>query len=133
LFHLSNYGDVADAFRRLKFLKENPDKFAPENLLPAFLITQFQFWACFSVEAVNILFLTRQTTLIDLMMNYVAFEGISAMDNLYCETIRNMKVTEAIPIDGQEDKERDQIFSFEKGRSEFTFAKPINSDSWLHT
>ena len=67
------------------------------------------------------------------MMNYVAFEGISAMDNLYCETIRNMKVTEAIAIDGQEDKERDQIFSFEKGRSEFTFAKPINSDSWLHT
>jgi hypothetical protein len=97
------------------------------------LITQFQFWACFSVEAVNILFLTRQTTLIDLMMNYVAFEGISAMDNLYCETIRNMKVTEAIPIDGLEDKERDQIFSFEKKRSEFTFAKPLNCcDSWFH-
>jgi surface polysaccharide O-acyltransferase-like enzyme len=27
LFHLSNYGDVADSFRRLKYLKENPDKF----------------------------------------------------------------------------------------------------------
>ena len=78
------------------------------------------------------MFLTRQTTLIDLMMNYVAFEGISAMDNLYCETIRNMKVAEAIPVDGQEDKERDQIFSFIKGRSEFTFAKPINCDHWFH-
>ena len=132
LFHLSNYGDIADAFRRLKYLKENPDKFSPDYVIPAFLITQFQFWASFSAETVNILFLTRQTTLIDLMMNYVAFEGISAMDNLYCETIRNMKVTDAIPIDGKEDPERDQIFSFVKGRKDFTFANPINSEEWVH-
>lgn len=41
LFHLSNYGDVADAFRRLKYLKENPDKFSTEYIIPAFCITQF--------------------------------------------------------------------------------------------
>lgn len=39
LFHLSNYGDVADSFRRLKYLKENPDKIATEYLVPAFCIT----------------------------------------------------------------------------------------------
>lgn len=39
LFHMSNYGDVADSFRRLKFLRMNPDKFAPKHLLPAFLVT----------------------------------------------------------------------------------------------
>jgi hypothetical protein len=116
LFHLSNYGDVADAFRRLKYLKENPDKIPQQNRVPAFLVTQFQFWASFIVEAVNILFLTRQVTLIDLIMNYVAFEGISAMDNLYCETIRNLKVAEAIPVDGVEDETKTKALSFEKGR-----------------
>ena len=59
LFHLSNYGDIADAFRRLKYLKENPDKFSADYVVPAFFITQFQFWASFSAETVNILFLTR--------------------------------------------------------------------------
>lgn len=39
LFHMSNYGDVADSFRRLKFLRMNPDKFAPKHLRPAFLVT----------------------------------------------------------------------------------------------
>ena len=63
------------------------------------------------------------------MMNYVAFEGISAMDNLYCETIRNMKVTEAIPIDGKDDPERDKVFAFDKKRKDFTFANPIKSES----
>jgi hypothetical protein len=66
-------------------------------------------------------------------MNYVAFEGISAMDNLYVETVRNMKVTEAIAIDGQEDKERDQIFSYTKGRKDFTYSQPIKGDAWLQT
>lgn len=60
--------------------------------------------------------MTRQTTLIDLIMNYVAFEGISAMDNLYCETIKNMKVSEAIPIDGKENPELDEALSYTKGR-----------------
>lgn len=127
LFHLSNYGDVADSFRRLKYLKENPDKISPEYIVPAFFVTQFQFVASFSCETVNILFLTRQMTLIDLMMNYVAFEGISAMDNLYCETIRNMKVCEAIPKDGVKDLKRDEVFEFTKGRKDFTFWKPINA------
>ena len=27
LFHLSNYADVADSYRRLKFLVNNPNKF----------------------------------------------------------------------------------------------------------
>ena len=54
------------------------------------------------------------------------------MDNLYCETIRNMKVADAIPIEGKDDPERDQIFSFIKGRSDFTFSNPINCNHWLH-
>ena len=62
------------------------------------------------------------------MMNYVAFEGISAMDNLYCETIRNMKVTEAIPIDGIENPELEKALSFQPSRKDFTFSKPFPDD-----
>jgi hypothetical protein len=129
LFHLSNYGDVAESFRRLKYLKQNPDKISQEHIPAAFLLTQFQFWASFCCEAVNILFLTRQQTLIDLMMNYVAFEGISAMDNLYVESTRNLKVAEAIPVDGVQDAEKDKMLSFKKGREEFNYNNPINSSN----
>ena len=129
LFHLSNYGDVADSFRRLKYLMRNPDKISEEHIPAAFLITQYQFWASFCCEAVNILFLTRQQTLIDLIMNYVAFEGISAMDNLYVESTRNLKVMEAVPVDGVEDAKKDALYTFTKEREDFTFEKPIGSDN----
>ena len=39
LFHLGNYPDIADAFRRLKFLRNNANKFENKNILPAFLVT----------------------------------------------------------------------------------------------
>ena len=47
----------------------------------------YQFTSCFLCECVNLVFLTRQGSLI-----YVAFEGISALDNLYVESIRNMEI-----------------------------------------
>lgn len=40
LFHIGNYSDVADSFRRLKFLRMNPDKFDVKYLWPAFIVTQ---------------------------------------------------------------------------------------------
>ena len=33
-------------------------------------------------------------------MNYVAFAGISQLDNLYTETLRKMKIIDAVYIDG---------------------------------
>ena len=39
LFHLSNYTDLSDSYRRLKFLVNNPHKFNQKHWLPAFLIT----------------------------------------------------------------------------------------------
>lgn len=39
----------------------------------------------------NILFIVRQKNLIDIIMNYVAFLGISEFDNLYTKSVRNMK------------------------------------------
>ena len=94
LFHLSNYSDVASSFRRLKYLRYNPFAFEEKYRPQAFLICMYQFTSCFLCECVNLVFLTRQGSLIDLIMNYVAFEGISALDNLYVESIRNMVILE---------------------------------------
>ena len=67
-------------------------------------------------------------------MNYVAFEGISAMDNLYCETIRNMKVQEAIPGEGadEDQAELEKILTFKPGRKDFSFSKPLPGDFGDH-
>ena len=51
----------------------------------------YQFIASSTCELVNIIFLCRQATLIDLIMNYVAFGGISQLDNLYVEATGKMK------------------------------------------
>ena len=91
LFHISSFQDVASSFRRLKFLAHNPHRFQSNYLLPAFLVTIFQFTSVFSLELMNICFLTRNENLIDIIMNYVTFLGISEFDNLYTNSIRNMK------------------------------------------
>ena len=80
--------------------------------MPAFLITQYQFSASFLVEAINLLFLTRQESLIDLIMNYVAFEGVSQIDNLYTASVRNLKATELIPNDAIKDEKLDKLRTF---------------------
>ena len=92
MFHLANYTDVADAFRRLKFLKNNATVFDEGYILPALVVTQFQFWASFLSEASNLVFMTRQAALTDIIMNYLAFAGISEIDNIYANAMRYMKV-----------------------------------------
>ena len=70
----------------------------------------YQFTSCFLCECVNLVFLTRQGSLIDLIMNYVAFEGISALDNLYVESIRNMEILEQ--YDGATEEAKQELLSF---------------------
>ena len=130
LFHLSNYTDVSDSYRRLKFLVNNPDKFDQKHYLPAFLITQYQFSAGILVETINLIFLTRQATLIDLIMNYVAFEGVSLIDNLYTESVRNLKVAELIPNDAIPNPKLDELRTFKKHSSKsddvkYSWKRPV--------
>ena len=88
LFHVQNYDDVCDAFRRLKFIKNNPHMIENKYLGIAFTISMYQFWATFLCEIVNIMFLTRQDKLTDIIMNYVAFASVSQLDNVYCSSVR---------------------------------------------
>lgn len=134
LFHLSNYSDVSDSYRRLKFLVNNPDKFEQRHYLPAFLITQYQFSASILVELINLLFLTRQATLIDLIMNYVAFEGVSQIDNLYTASVRNLKAAELIPNDALPNPTLDKLRSFEKQSNKvdsmkYSFKNPVPTNN----
>ena len=41
LFHMTTYGDVVDSWQRLKFLKNNPQKFDSKNLMTALIINKF--------------------------------------------------------------------------------------------
>jgi len=83
LFHLGNYKDMLQSFRRLKFLVYFPCKFEDHFIFAAFLVTFYQFTAALMSETVNLIFMCKQETLTDIVMNYVAFAGISELDNLY--------------------------------------------------
>ena len=83
LFHLVNYRDVSDAFKRLKFLRQNPDKFNKKYICAAFIVCCYQFVSAITIEFINIVFMTRQKDLIQVMMNYIGFTGVSKLDNIY--------------------------------------------------
>jgi len=102
LFHIGNHEDIGQAYRRLKFLCNNPDKFYRKQLLTAFIMTQYQFIAAMGSEVANILFMTRQDTILDHIMNYVAFEGISKIDNVFADTAKNFNI-DAIKDEGNKE------------------------------
>jgi len=64
LFHLVNYRDASDAFKRLKFLRNYPEKFNEQFIVAAFLVTFFHLTSAIMIEFVNIIFMTRQKNLI---------------------------------------------------------------------
>lgn len=111
LFHLQNYSDVADAFRRLKFLKNNGDRFIERYIFSAFLCTQFQFWAAFLAELANLVFMCRQKALTDIIMNYLAFAGIAEIDNIFARAQRYLKVKDEL-IDKVDQYEQDLVEQF---------------------
>jgi len=45
LFHLSNYRDVGDAYKRLKFLRNFPEKFDPRYIEAAYMVCYYQMGA----------------------------------------------------------------------------------------
>ena len=44
----------------------------------------------------NMICLTRQESLVDIIMNYVAFQGITQIDDLYLESEQKMKAKSEI-------------------------------------
>jgi hypothetical protein len=64
--------------------------------VPAFLITVFQFSTGYCCEVMNLICLTRQESLVDIIMNYVAFQGITQIDDLYLAAEQKMKAKDQI-------------------------------------
>ena len=60
LFHLGNYKDVGESYKRLKFLRKFPERFNENYIMSALMVTFYQFTASLFVEFANIVFLTRQ-------------------------------------------------------------------------
>ena len=57
LFHLGNYKDMGQSFRRLKFLINYPCRFKEGFIFPAFMVTFYQFTSAISSETVNLMFM----------------------------------------------------------------------------
>jgi len=83
LFHMMNMPDLRDALGRLKFLRNCQQKFQPKQIYIALLVILMQAFVSISCEIVNLIFLCRQESLVDLIMNYLAFAGIADLDNMY--------------------------------------------------
>jgi hypothetical protein len=142
LFHMSGYNDVYTAYMRLKYLRFNADKFVHKNLFAAFMICQFQFWSSIAAEYANILFMCRQKSLVDIIINYAVFIGISEMDNLYCMALRYFSVRDSLLEmgDSAESQLLDKFLTFKKEQAKendpqietSTFTNPIPKEQkWL--
>ena len=59
LFHVTTYGDGVDSWQRLKFLKNQPEKFERNMLFVAFITTLYQFIATIVCEIINMLLITQ--------------------------------------------------------------------------
>ena len=59
IFHLGNYKEVTESYKRLKFLRTFPERFDENLIMPAAMITFYHCTASITIEFANILFLTR--------------------------------------------------------------------------
>ena len=99
------------------------------------MITQFQIWGAVLNEMVSMLYMTRQSDLIDLVMNFVAFEAINNIDNIFRAASKNdvfialSDVGEiSFPRDTAKGKEGGKYFDNKKN----TFSDPqIEEGFWV--
>ena len=81
MFHIFALDDSREAYQKLKFLLRYPERFENKLRFSAFIICIEQFSITIIVEYMNLMFLCKQETYEDLIMNYVAFAGILAIDD----------------------------------------------------
>jgi len=96
-------------------LRKFPERFNENLIIPAFVVVFYHFTASVSIEIANILFLTRHRTLVELMMSYVTFLGVSHLDELYVEATHKMKSAKQIlEARGEERRIIDEAVSWNK-------------------
>lgn len=81
LFHASALMDVKSGYIKLKYLYRNMNKFEDSSILSAYTVCFQQFFIAILCEYMNLIFLCKQTTFVDLVLNYVAFAGILMIDD----------------------------------------------------
>jgi hypothetical protein len=59
IFHLGNYREVQESYKRLKFIRKFPERFNENLIMSATMIVLYHFIASITVEFANIIFLTR--------------------------------------------------------------------------
>jgi len=136
LFHMMNYVDIDAAYRRLKFLRFNADKFDDTTLWCAFMTTQYQFIIGVICEGAAYFYICKQSTLINIIMNYLSFKGITILDDMFATSQRKLLIRDAM-ANPKYAEIFEQAFTFDKeskkrdeGKSN-TIANPHHTDSKL--
>lgn len=88
LFHATALNDTKSSYLKLKYLYRNINKFDDSSVLSAYLVCVQQGGISILCETMNLIFLCKQTTFVDLVLNYVAFAGILAIDDEILESVR---------------------------------------------
>ena len=59
IFHLGNYREVQESYKRLKFIRKFPERFHENLIMSATLTTIYHFTASVTMELANLILLTR--------------------------------------------------------------------------
>ena len=96
MFPFGNYREVCESFKRMKFIRRFPERFNGKYIGAAFMLTIYQFTSTIMIELSHMVLLCRQRNLVQIMVNYVAFAGVSQLDNLYVEATNKMQAAKVV-------------------------------------
>jgi len=86
LFHLGAMGDCRSGYVKIQFLRRYPERFQQQLRNSALITSLEQVFITILCETMNLLFLCRLPSFVDLVLNYVAFAGILEIDNAFMST-----------------------------------------------
>lgn len=94
LLHMELIEDVKQGLNMMHFLNTYPNKFRRTSI--PFLIACMQTAGGFLAECTNLFMLSSRSTTQDCITFFVAFHVLTAIDNIYAESVSSLELLEAV-------------------------------------
>ena len=94
LLHMELVGEVRQGIHMIRYVTNNPDKFTKPSV--AILVGCMQALGGFWAEFVNIVVLAQRHNVQHCLQDFIAFELLTNVDNIYCETLPNFHLKESL-------------------------------------
>ena len=94
LLHFKLEKEIRVSLSMIKYFANQRTLFDETN--HPFYLSVMKLTGAILTEIVNILLICKQTTIMDAVMNFIALEVIAEIDNLYAESLKNLRIKEAI-------------------------------------